>query len=83
METNYIKHTNNAKKYQKQIDNIKAKYPEINIESKELFRDIKKLNDLFYKKNIEDIDSKGCKSDDPNDMCSDCKCWKHTRLMCS
>lgn len=31
METNYIKHTNNAKKYQKQIDNIKAKYPEINI----------------------------------------------------
>ena len=30
---------------------------------------------------IKDI--KSCKSDDPDLMCSDCDCWKHTRQMCS
>jgi hypothetical protein len=24
-----------------------------------------------------------CDSDNPNDMCKDCVCWKHTRQMCS
>lgn len=28
-------------------------------------------------------DKKKCKSKNPDVMCSDCDCWKHTRSMCS
>ena len=31
MSTNYTKHNNKAKKYRKQIDEIQAKYPEIDM----------------------------------------------------
>ena len=53
------------------------------MKSKELLRDINKLHELFIKVIHEEVDAKECKSDDPNDMCSDCTCWKHTRMMCS
>lgn len=32
-------------------------------------------------KNLEPYDLK-CDSDDPDDMCKYCDCWKHTRAMC-
>ena len=83
MSTNFTKHNNKAKKYQKQIEEIQAKYPDVNMKSKELLRDINKLHELFIKVIHEEVDAKECKSDDPNYMCSDCTCWKHTRMMCS
>ena len=83
MSTNFTKHNNKAKKYRKKIEEIQSKYPDINMQSKELFRDMKQLYDLFNKVIYEEADAKECKSDDPDDMCSDCKCWKHTRMMCS
>lgn len=83
MSTNYTKHNNKAKRYRKQIDEIHAKYPDINMKSKELKNDINKLHDLFIKVIHEEVDAKECKSDNPDNMCSDCTCWKHTRMMCS
>lgn len=83
MSTNYTKHNNKAKRYRKQIDEIKAKYPEIDLTSKELYRDINKLHGLILRTIHEEVDAKECKSDNPNRMCSDCKCWKHTMMICS
>ena len=28
-------------------------------------------------------DTKPCESEDPEDMCENCNCWKHTRATCS
>ncbi|MFA5068376.1 MAG: hypothetical protein WC466_10160 [Candidatus Izemoplasmatales bacterium] len=83
MSTNYTKHNNKAKRYRKQIEEIQLKYPGINMKSKELLRDINKLHDLFIKVIWEEVDAKQCKSGKPDDMCSDCTCWKHNRMMCS
>jgi hypothetical protein len=84
MSTNFTKHNNKAKKNRKQIEEIQVKYPDnINMKSKELLRDINKLHELFIKVIHEEVDAKECKSDNPDDMCSDCTCWKHTRMMCS
>ena len=53
------------------------------------------FTDLIIKKDLEKYwvlknklkesikDLKSCNSDDPDDMCENCNCWKHTRAMCS
>ena len=46
------------------------------------------MPDLYYKliaiKNqIDDSKLSSCHNDDPDDMCENCNCWKHTRMMCS
>ena len=83
MNTNYKKHNDKAKMYRERMDEIQAKYPNINMKSRELQSDIIEFHNLFMKEIDEEIDEKKCKSDNPDDMCSDCKCWKYTRMICS
>jgi len=81
MKNNYAKHKEKAKRYRLKIEKIQKKYPEINMKSQELFRDMMKLHDLFNRVVYEDVDADECKSDNPDRMCSDCICWKQTRKM--
>ena len=83
MSTNQTKHNDKAKMYRERMDEIQAKYPEINMKSRELQSDMIEFHNLFMKAIDEEIDEKKCKSDNPDDMCSDCKCWKYTRMICS
>ena len=83
MKTNFKQQTAKLKRYQKQINNILAKYRDINMQSKELLRDITNLHDLMNQVIYEKVDADYCKSKDPDKMCSDCDCWKHFRMMCS
>lgn len=83
MTTNYSNHNNKAKRYRKQMEQLQDKYPLIDLKSPELRRDINKMHDLMIKVVQEEVEAKCCKSDDPDDMCSNCTCWKNSRMICS
>ena len=83
MRTNQTKHSDKAKMYRERMDEIQAKYPEINMKSRELQSDMIEFHNLFIKVIDEEINERKCKSDNPDDMCSDCNCWKYARMICS
>ena len=77
------KHNQKIKKYQKEIDTIEKKYPNLDVKSKQVYRDVIKLQELYDKLIVAKVDAKQCQSDNPNHICSDCDCWKNTRMICS
>lgn len=83
MGTNHKKHKQKASALISKIKRIEAKYPDLNIASVQLRRDINKAHKLRVDLISEEIDIDYCASDDPDRMCSDCKCWKSTRSSCS
>ena len=41
------------------------------------------LNNIKKHEEIDNSKLSSCHNDDPDDMCENCNCWKHTRMMCS
>jgi hypothetical protein len=76
-ETNYSKHARKANMFQRKMDAIETKYPDIDFRSLELRKDFelywKMQRELIY----EIVDAKMCKDNHPRHLCSDCNCWKH------
>lgn len=83
MKTNHKKYEQKAADARRELEIIKNKYPGIDLESFEFLTDMAKVYDLISKIDFEDMEANSCKSDDPNDMCSFCNCWKSTRNSCS
>ena len=77
------KHDQKIKKYRQQIDRIELQYHGLDIKSKQVYHDVIKLHELYNKLIVAEVEAQQCQSDNPNHMCSDCNCWKRTRMMCS
>jgi hypothetical protein len=58
---------------------IRSEIKRIDKEREKLFL---KLNAYYFELGRRE-DKKSCESDNPDDKCSYCTCWKHTRELCS
>lgn len=83
MGTNHKKHKQKAARIVDELKKKQAKYPGVNIGSVQLLKDVTRVHELMVDLIYEEIDIDYCASDDPDRMCSDCKCWKSTRSSCS
>ena len=83
MNTQLSKHQAKVKRIKTNMDKIEKKYPDFDFKNRDLKHDLTKYwkyqNDLIG----SELDTDLCKSDNPNEMCSTCNCWKRTRNNCS
>jgi hypothetical protein len=67
------------KRIQKSMDNLEAKYPNIDLRDSVLRHDVnhygRLMNELVYAK----VNADACKSENPDQRCETCECWKKTR----
>ena len=83
MKTKISEHNQKIKRLKEKLKSIEEKYPDFDFKDREMFRDLKKHDELTKKLIYSNTDSNACKSDNPDFMCENCNCWKHTRAMCS
>lgn len=83
MNQNYYKHKRRLVRIEIRMAAIRDKYPSIDFQNHEMRRDLQKYWKLMNEHITASVDTKFCKSDDPDKMCSSCNCWKQTRANCS
>lgn len=82
-----MKAKNNYKKeiilINKKLCRIENKHRNFDFTDLTIKKDLEKY--WLLKNKIKQLikNSKFCDSDNPDDMCENCDCWKHTRAMCS
>lgn len=83
MNQNYYKHKRRLVRIEIRMAAIREKYPSIDFDDSEMRRDLQKYWKLKNELITASVDTKFCKSDDPDKMCSSCNCWKQTMANCS
>lgn len=82
MKTQYNKYKKRQNSIENKLSKLELKYPDIKLNNLDFLRDMKQYSDLSKELIYANVNAKCCKSNNINERCEDCNCWKLTAKNC-